>query len=609
MQSVLDFLHGPTFGGNKGTHDPKDRRRHPTFLLPAEPPVWGKAHAKMSFRQRLKAWNDSIVGDLNAFPYIVYVFYTLKIYAYVWVFVNKIANPGVGYFAEDNIKRMILYNIVGDALGLNSTGGPLGFRMSAFFVTWYNLLMPGSITCPIVPGVSAKRKIWQSVGYMAYIYFLVQALRAPAALTFEDIAPIAATLAVLTPFDLVTFFSSRGEHSGYMLVCLLFPWQHALTGLRFCQAALWFFAGTAKVGPWMKYVNAFMMPNSKFLAILAVFGIPISDMLYTDRKGKNGKTDVNPSPFLRFLARVGCFGEIALGPLCLLMPQVGVPLSYAFHGYILSMTPFASVMEWNVFCLYLSTALFYGGGEADSASAGYVGYGGPLGLLGAAQSLPLYLMAFLAFVLLAVPIYGQLYPKQVPFLAAFRPYAGNWRFTWHIVSKQAKEKLRKLKVLEGIFISENANLLWGGNPHFCAQFEDYFSGNMVFFPHFRPLIPMVECLEKKMGWRGPDDYVTLFNEIFLNAVTGWTLGTGFYVQKPFMKAVAETCGFEKGECFVAVFEPQGLLDHTAEWHLTDITEPDTKIYHGKCPYAELEDMQPCDMTVKMFQQASIKKGD
>jgi hypothetical protein len=110
--------------------------------------------------------------------------------------------------------------------------------------------MPGSITCPLIPGVAAKRKVWQSVGYVAYVTFLVQALRTPELLTFNDIAPVVLVLAVLTPFDLVTFEASRGEHSGYMLVCCLFPWQSALHGLRFCQAALWFFAGTAKIGPW-----------------------------------------------------------------------------------------------------------------------------------------------------------------------------------------------------------------------------------------------------------------------------------------------------------------------------------------------------------------------
>ena len=52
------------------------------------------------------------------------------------------------------------------------------------------------------------------------------------------------------------------------------------------------------------------------------------------------------------------------------------------------------------------------------------------------------------------------------------------------------------KALEGIFVSENARPLWALNPHFCDQFEDYFTGNMVFFPHFRPVVPVIEKLEK-----------------------------------------------------------------------------------------------------------------
>ena len=179
------------------------------------------------FRERIRDWNMAIVGDLNAFPcaprrprrrrhtlhiaallrsrppthaypsrrYVVFVNYAVKIYIYCWVFKNKLMNNNENLFAEDNIKRFIIYNVVGDVLGaavlsatahsafgaggpgpnlllstprlcacagLNSTGGPLGFRVKFFFVTWYNLLMPGSITCPLIPGVSAKRKIWQS---------------------------------------------------------------------------------------------------------------------------------------------------------------------------------------------------------------------------------------------------------------------------------------------------------------------------------------------------------------------------------------------------------------------------------------------------------------
>ena len=62
--------------------------------------------------------------------------------------------------------------------------------------------------------------------------------------------------------------------------------------------------------------------------------------------------------------------------------------------------------------------------------------------------LPFYLFIFLTIVLLMVPVYGQIYPKRVPFLIAFRPYAGNWRFSWHIVAKSAQNKMRQLKTLE-----------------------------------------------------------------------------------------------------------------------------------------------------------------
>ena len=75
------------------------------------------------------------MGDLNAFPYVVFVYYCLKVWAFLWIFANKVASPSCSLYAEDNIKRFVLYNIFGDVLGLNSTGGPLGFRVKFFFAT------------------------------------------------------------------------------------------------------------------------------------------------------------------------------------------------------------------------------------------------------------------------------------------------------------------------------------------------------------------------------------------------------------------------------------------------------------------------------------------
>ena len=285
----------------------------------------------------------------------------------------------------------------------------------------------------------------------------------------------------------------------------------------------------------MKHVNGFMLPHSKFLAAANACGVPVAKHLFKDIP-----KDVSPSDTLRGLAIFGCVGEIMLGPLNLFFPAIGVPLAISLHIFILSMTPFASVMEWNVLCIYLSVALFSSG----SSESGFGGYSMAELRTGFAE-MPALHQCLLPLLLFLIPVFGQLYPKLVPFLAAYRPHR-NWRFSWHIVDAKAKHKLRKLRTLESIFVSENASFLMGSDSWYL---EDFASGSMITFPHFRPLVPIVEWLEKRMGWKHSDDYLTLYNEIFLNAACGWCLGTGFYVKPGFHDALRETCGFEEGEMF------------------------------------------------------------
>ena len=42
-----------------------------------------------------------------------------------------------------------------------------------------------------------------------------------------------------------------------------------------------------------------------------------------------------------------------------------------------------------------------------------------------------------------------------------------------------------------------------------------------------------------------------------------------------------------------------------EWHVVDITDPGVRIIHGKCPYAELANMQPTEMSVAMLRAKSV----
>ena len=226
------------------------RRAHPTFFLTAEPPTWGDEWEKQSYREHIKGWNQ-LVGQGNALPTSIYIVIITKLYLYLAIFWYFLREPNQSIFSELNFKRWLIYNVLGDLLGLNSTSGPLGMRLKFFFVSWFNFLCPGSITCPLLPGVGAVRKWWQSLGYVGFVALLIKAMCADS-LGPEQFVPIVVTLAVLTAFDFVTFQACRGEHQGYMLVCCLFAWKHAVTGCQLVQLALWFFAGLAKAGPWMK---------------------------------------------------------------------------------------------------------------------------------------------------------------------------------------------------------------------------------------------------------------------------------------------------------------------------------------------------------------------
>ena len=222
------------------------RRAHPTFLMTAEPPTWGAEREKQTYRQRIKAWNHAVVGDGNALPYGIYLYILAKLILHWWLFDKFVRDTSIGLFDAQNFARFLLYNILGDALGFNATSGPLGFRLRYFYATWYNMLTPGTLTCPLVRGLPSLRSAWQCAGFALYLALLLRALASPQ-IEFDHLAPIAALFAALSACDLVTFHASRGEHYGYMLVCCLFPRQYALCGCQMVQAGLWFFAGTAKV--------------------------------------------------------------------------------------------------------------------------------------------------------------------------------------------------------------------------------------------------------------------------------------------------------------------------------------------------------------------------
>ena len=141
----------------------QERRAHPTFLLPAEPPSWGPLYDAKPFRERIKDWNRQVVGDLNALPYVVYVNIIFKMAAYWYVFARYLRTPEALFSEEASALHHLQYP----------------WRRSRAQLHWRAVGLPGEILlCHLVqhasarldhvpthPWLSAKRQAWQSAGY------------------------------------------------------------------------------------------------------------------------------------------------------------------------------------------------------------------------------------------------------------------------------------------------------------------------------------------------------------------------------------------------------------------------------------------------------------
>ena len=196
----------------KADHSTEEPRRASLFQC-EELSTGGEAFARLPIRQRVLGWAS---GQNNAhvpacvFPQAVVIFYLAKSIVYVALYWYIIRDASQDIFAELNVKRFILYNIVGDAIGLNATFGPLGFRSlrRAAFVPLFNFLTPGTITGPLLPGIRALRSRWLVAAYAIYLALLVRALVAPTIGAAEVLPPLV-LLAVIAPFDFVIAEASR----------------------------------------------------------------------------------------------------------------------------------------------------------------------------------------------------------------------------------------------------------------------------------------------------------------------------------------------------------------------------------------------------------------
>jgi hypothetical protein len=572
--------------------------------LPTVDKITPEEFSKLTLRQRYQVHFDGLSSGgrsvAHVFPLfraylLIGLYWFIGFYVIAWAtgpLLNNLTGKGGEWyllgdlFSLGNIKRFILYNVFHGVTGFGATCGPLGAKDKlGHGAMMYHCTTRGTLASPLFPAVvrifqktPAKRGPLGVAAYVCYCLALVWGIIFP---TFISMYIINATYFVACIFDFNIFFASRGEHYGYHMFCLMFPdW---LAGCQWSQAMMWIMCGFSKLGPWFKYVIQVLVQDGAWTPF--VNPLFMSRLFRKDHDGG----DYNPSLFARLLSHCGCLGEWVFPLCCMAVPgtivnQVGVFGMILYHAIIWLTLPAASVFEWQYYT-QIMTYLLYGTAAYNFNVLNHCIHDFGIGF-GMGIPYSPTLRVFLVIVLIVIPVIGQINPKLVPFMMAFRQYAGNWRTGWWIVSKEAKTKIEKLVTYNSIYRDQG--------------FEYGLAASFMVVPQFRGIFSVMEKFFEDSG-SSPNDFDFIFSFFMENAIFGWGIGLGWmWNRECFREAVVEICGLEPGDCYVLQMEPvSSLPPHTLNYRLMDVAKGplDAEVY-VTMPYSELEGTHPLECIIK-----------
>ncbi len=178
------------------------------------------------------------------------------------------------------------------------------------------------------------------------------------------------------------------------------------------------------------------------------------------------------------------------------------------------------------------------------------------------------LMAFLAFMLVVIPTYGNFFPRHVSFLMAMRYYAGNWAYNIYLFRKPkgdrpgAAEKLEKLTCSSRSMQEQLASMIPDDQSLELAMAMMLSSR----FMHMEGK-PLFEALPRAVD--DIDDYEWWEGEVLAGQVIGWNFGDGHLHDESLLTALQEQCGFEEGELRVVMVESLPLFGRKMKWRIVD----------------------------------------
>ena len=517
------------------------------FLDPVAPPYdpleWAKKPFAEKSRMVCRSWALQGYGT----PLGVYALYAIKLvlYALGWAFFcgftpgMELRSIRVWWLEPIAFQKAIVWSLLFEVLGLGCGSGPLTGRYFPPLGGFLYFLRPGTTKLPFCPGLpllgGSRRTLFDVLLYAACLGCLLRALLAPAIVP-GHLIPIVALVGILGIADKTIFLCARAEHywTTAMVFVLASDW---IPGAKAVQAALWFWAGFSKLNRHFPAVVCVMTSNSPFMRFEW-----LRKWMY-----RGYPDDLSPSR-LAVIAHGGTALEFAV-PILLLagdggtVTTAGLVLMLLLHGYITSNVPMGVPIEWNAMMVYGAFFLF-----SKHAGASLLG-------------LDLPTSAFLAVMLLVIPLLGNLLPSRVSFLMAMRYYAGNWAHSIWLFKGESYRKLDRL-TKSSAWIVDQLGILYDRKT--SIGIVGKVMGFRLMHLHGRALpllVPKaVDCVE---------DYEWVDGEIIAGLVLGWNFGEGHLHREQLLRTVQEQCGFEEGELRCIFVESQPMGRSTLHYRIAD----------------------------------------
>lgn len=536
------------------------------FLTPNLPEV-DEAWWQASRSERMRPMARHLVENGFGTPYVVHLFYVLKIGLYVLGgMAFALATRGVDGFTDVTswwsepvvLQKVVLWTMLFEVLGLGCGFGPLNNRFFPPLGSFLHWLRPGTVRLPPwpgrVPGTAGTRRTGVDVVLYAGLLgalvggLLADGTRGPGDLGGVGLLPVgsvALVLVLLTAVglrDKTIWLAARGEVYGTLAVTFLLPGVDGVVAAKCVFLVIWWGAATSKLNKHFPFVVSAMLCNSPVLRPKAL----------KRRLVVSFPDDLRPSRLAGALAHGATVVEFT-APLALFvssggtLTRVAAVVMVLFHLSILSSMPMGVPLEWNVFMVFGVATLF-----VDKAA---------LGLGDVANPLPI---ALLLAVVVGTVVTGNLFPRKVSFLPGMRYYAGNWDTTFWCLTPSAVEKYQQHVTTAASMPHVQLERFYGKEEAEIPLHVGYaFRGSNT---HGRALFTLVK---RACAGRPEPDYLVIDGEMVAGTTLGWNFGDGHLHDERLIAALQERCGFEEGEVRVVLLDAQPIHRQTQEYRIVD----------------------------------------